>query len=54
MGTSKNLLCDHRVALRGSELAYRSDMFRTLRSVRLAICLLATVFRGALMYIEKK
>jgi malonyl-CoA O-methyltransferase len=48
LGTSKNLLRDPIAALRGARsLAYLLDMSRSLRSVRLALVPLATVFRGA-------
>jgi hypothetical protein len=47
--TSKNLLRGPIAALRGARsLAYLLDMSRSLRSVRLALVPLATVFRGAL------
>jgi len=47
-GTSKNLLRDPIAALGGARfLAYLSDMSRSLRSGRLALGPLVTVFRGA-------
>jgi hypothetical protein len=51
-GTSKNLLRAPIAALGGARsLAYLFDMSRSLRSGRLALGPLVTVFRGALRYI---
>ncbi len=45
MGTWNNLLRDRMAALRGARsLAYLHDMSRSLRSMRLALRPLATVF----------
>ncbi len=51
VGVANNLLRGRMAALRGARgLAYLHDRSRLLRSVRLALQPLATVFRGAQVY----